>query len=266
MRIVIGSLICLVTAFTAPVALALDGTESPATAAMTPLQAFRLGARAYKAGEMDKAVNELRFAADKGHPGAQWKLGRMYAEGDGVPHDDLKAFQWFARIVDSHGDEMPGSPQASFVASAFVSLANYHLDGIPNSDIKANPERARELYSHAASYFGDPEAQYQLGRLYMEGIGCEKNARMAARWLSLAATKGQHQAQALLGHMLFTGKELPRQGARGLMLLTLARDGATGPEDAWIGKMQEQANTQASEIEREAALVLINNWLKGRRD
>ena len=50
--------------------------------------------------------------------------------------------------------------------------------------------------------------------------------RYAARWLGLAAQKGQHQAQALLGQMLFNGDQLPRQAARGLMWLTLARDSA----------------------------------------
>ena len=42
------------------------------------------------------------------------------------------------------------------------------------------------------------------------------------RWLGLAAQKGQHQARALLGQMLFDGDRLPRQPARGLMWLMLA--------------------------------------------
>jgi TPR repeat protein len=39
--------------------------------------------------------------------------------------------------------------------------------------------------------------------------------RYGARWLGLAAQKGQHQAQALLGQMLFNGDRLPPQRARG---------------------------------------------------
>jgi hypothetical protein len=42
------------------------------------------------------------------------------------------------------------------------------------------------------------------------------------RWLGLAAQKGQHQAQALLGQMLLDGDRLPRQRALGLMWLTVA--------------------------------------------
>src|SRR5262245_14992327 len=92
-------------------AFALDGTRTPpgAPMAVTPVEAFRSGMRALKVdekgskpGEKDKAITSLQYAAEKGHPLAQWKLGRMYADGDGVPRDDLRAFKYFSRIADSH--------------------------------------------------------------------------------------------------------------------------------------------------------------------
>ena len=48
----------------------------------------------------------------------------------------------------------------------------------------------------------------------------------AARWFGLSAQKGQCQAQAMLGAMLFEGDHVPRQAARGLMWLTLAKESA----------------------------------------
>jgi uncharacterized protein len=96
---------------------------------------------------------------------AQWKLGRMYADGDGVKRDDLRAFEYFRGIADAYADEAPDTPQGRFVASAFVALGNYYLEGIPDTAIKPDADRARELFVYAASYFGDPEAQYRLGRL-----------------------------------------------------------------------------------------------------
>src|SRR5205085_7789989 len=148
-------------------------------------------------------VTSLQYAAEKGHALAQWKLGRMYAEGDGVPRDDLRAFGYFSRIADSHADESPDMPQARFVANAFVQLGHYYLEGIPNSEVRADPERAREMFSYAASYFGDADAQYSLARLYLDGIGTARDPRQALRWLGLAANKGQYRAQALLGSILF---------------------------------------------------------------
>jgi hypothetical protein len=69
---------------------------------------------------------ELENAADRGVPAAQWKLGRMYADGDGVQKDRLRAFEYFSRLAKAHGDDVPGTPQAQLVANAFVSLGKYH--------------------------------------------------------------------------------------------------------------------------------------------
>ena len=53
------------------------------TVPITPFEAFRSGARALQAGEKEKALVSLEYAADQGVVAAQWKLGRMYAEGPG---------------------------------------------------------------------------------------------------------------------------------------------------------------------------------------
>ncbi len=127
----------------------------------------------------------------------------------------------------------------TIVANAFVALGRYYLNGIPNSKIKADTERAREMFSYAASYFGNADAQYDLARLYLKTPDASRDDfRYGARWLGLAAQKGQHQAQALLGQMLFNGDRLPPQRARGLMWLTLARDSATRGRDLDQGKLQ----------------------------
>ena len=63
----------------------------------------------YNAGDKAGAVKALEYAAQQGHTLARWKLGRMYADGDGVPQDDLKAFEHFSRIADESPDESPNS-------------------------------------------------------------------------------------------------------------------------------------------------------------
>ena len=173
-------------------------------------------------------MTALQYAADQGQPVAQWKLGRMYAEGDGVPHDDLRAFDYFSQIANTHPDEAPGTPQARFVANAFVALGHYYLTGIPNTKIAADPARARDMFGYAATYFGDADAQYELGRLYLNDTPSDPH--QAARWFQLAATKGHCRAEVALGDMLFQGQAVPRQAARGLMWLTLGRDCA-GPDE-----------------------------------
>jgi TPR repeat protein len=240
-----------------------DGTRTPDNA-MSPLEAFRNGAQSLKVGETDKAVTSLQFAAENGHAVAQWKLGRMYADGDGVPHDALRAFDYFQRIVNSHADDSPTQPQARFVANAFVALGQYYLDGIPNSPVKPDPGRAREMFSYAASYFADSDAQFHLARLYLDGTGVRRDPKQAVRWLALAANKGQYEAQALLGGVLFKGDSVPRQRPLGLMWLTLASDGSDN-QVAWIAEARDAAFREASEDERAMALVLLQRWLNGRR-
>lgn len=257
-------------AFLATPALAFDGTKSDdaiaAPPALTPMQAFRSGAHWLKEGNKTKALPELRYAAENGHALAQWKLGRMYASGDGVAQDDLKAFNYFRRIADSHADDNPDTPQARFVANAFVALGHYYLEGIPNTPVKADPDRAREMFNYAASYFRDPDAQYYLARLYLNGNGAPHDPRTAARWFGLSAQKGQCKAQAMLGAMLFSGDHVPRQAARGLMWLTLAKANAHSADQAWVANLYDSAYQQSTEDERALALVYLKHWLETRRE
>src|SRR5712692_8599712 len=175
--------------------------------------AIDCGPQTVKAGDAPKSMGTLQYAAEQGNAVAQWKLGHMYATGEGVPRCDLRAFEYFSRIANGHADVYPDAPQAPFVANAFVA----------------------------------------------------RGPRQAARWLTLAANKGQYQAQAVLGDMLFKGDAVPREAARGLMWLTLARDSAK-TDDTWINELYDAAFKQANTDERALALVYLERWLKTRRD
>jgi uncharacterized protein len=212
------------------------------------------------------SVQPAPSIAEDGHPIAQWKLGRMYAEGNGVAQNDVLAFEYFSRIANTHGGDSPSAPQAQIVADAFVALGRYYLTGIPNSKITSDPERAREMFSYAASYFGNADAQYDLARLYLKATNATpSDFTYGARWLGAAAQKGQHQAQAMLGQMLFTGDRLPPQRARGLMWLTLASENA-GPDETWIKESYNRAMASASESDRAMCLQMLEHWVKDRRN
>jgi uncharacterized protein len=242
---------------------------TPSAAALSPGEGLRASAPPPETmpGKAS-SLTALQYAAEQGQPAAQWKLGRMYADGDGVPRDDLRAFNYFSEIANSHPDEAPGTPQARFVANAFVALGHYYLTGIPNSKIAADRARARDMFGYAATYFGDADAQYELGQFYLTGTPGDPH--QAARWLQLAATKGHCRAEVALGDMLFQGQVMPRQAARGLMWLKLARDCA-GPDETWVKQLYDSAFKRASDEERAKAIVYLEDWLKedwlkGRRD
>jgi hypothetical protein len=233
----------------------------------SPFEAFRAGAQALREGKVEQGILELELAAKQNVAGALWKLGRMYADGDGVPQDRARAFEYFRRLSNHpQADDSVGTPHARFVANAFVTLGQYYLEGIPEAvpPVTPDPVVAYQMFRYAASYFADSEAQYYLGRLYLSGRGVPKDPIQAARWLRLAANKGEHRAQALLGTMLFKGQDVARQAALGLFWLTVAKDGATADE-AWIAETHASANAQATDEERARALKYLENWVKSRR-
>jgi hypothetical protein len=117
------------------------------------------------------------------------------------------------------------------------------------------------MFRYAATYYADPEAQYLLGKHYL--LEKPKDSIQAARWLRLAANKGEHRAQALLGGMLFRGEEVSRQAALGLFWLIVAKDGAA-PEETWITEMYADAVAQANENDRTFAHKYLEDWLKRR--
>ena len=246
-------------ALSAP-ALAFDqkAAEAPSVGA-TPFEALALGTQKYRSGDMEAAVKALEMAAEGGEPLAQWKLGRMYAEGDGVDADARKAFELFQRLADEHADDHPPARYARAVSNAFGTLATYYLEGIPDA-IKPDPQQAIRLYRHAAMYFADSDAQYRLARLYLDDEQVAQNPRKAARWLNLAAEKNHVEAQALLGQLMWLGDLIPRRPVTGLGWLLIAREGANTYDQDWIEPLIDEAMTEASDLTRERALERLEAW------
>lgn len=251
---------------------ALDGTRSPdnipgmpgvGVGPQAPITADPTNLKSWwymkQAGDTDGAVKALQRAFHNGDVGAGWELGRMYADGDGVKQDAVRAFDYFRAIAENQRNEEATGRQARFVAGAYVSLGLYYLNGIPNSDIRPDPVRAHQKFMYAATYFGDPDAQYQLGRTYLDGQGVAKDPKQAARWLYLAAMKGQYEAQAVFGSLLFKGQTVARDGAKGLMWLKIAVDAAP-PGAPGVKEVYTAAWKQATEDERAAALVHLEHW------
>ncbi len=266
------SLAMLVTAFVDPApALDAPGDHAPTETAPLPMfkdpqAALRVGLQSYHSGDAANSVEALRYAADGGEAIAQWKLGRMYAEGDGVKRDDAKAFDYFSRLIEHYSDNEPDPRERAMAANAFVTVGLYLRDGAPAARIEPDRARALELFRYAATYLGAADAQYYLARMYIDGVGVKKDLRQGVNWLELAARKGHPQAQAVLGRLMFTGETGgAAQRPRGLMYLTLARDAVGGvSSDQWIVDLHAQALGAASDADRKAAVALLEDYLRER--
>ena len=85
-------------------------------------------------------IAEYRAAADKGEAWAQYNLGIMYANGEGVPEDDATAVKWYTKAAEQ-GDAAAqnnlgvmyedghGVPQDNVMAYMWWNLAAAQGDG-----------------------------------------------------------------------------------------------------------------------------------------
>ncbi|MET3559874.1 TPR repeat protein [Bartonella japonica] len=217
---------------------------------------LKRGMFSYKNGQINQAISAFQCAADMGNIGANWKLGHIYADGDGVSVDDYKAYNFFAYIVEKGA--YLGSEDESYISDALVKLAEYITKGIPQSPVKSNPSYAASLYMQAAMNYGNPKAQYQLGKIFLKGEGREKNLVQAARWFQLSAKKGNPPAQAMLGNMLLqAGKTV-----HGAAMLTVAYEKANIKDRDWIRPLQKHAFALCDEFEKRMVMSLVGDIKK----
>ncbi|USA54693.1 sel1 repeat family protein [Acinetobacter sp. C32I] len=96
-------------------------------------------------------IKALTEAAEQGDVEAQYNLGAMYADGDGVEQNDAKAFEWFQKAANQ-GE-----------ASAQYNLAVMYDNG---KGIEKDIKQAYYWYFKAAEQ-GDLDAQHHLRMSYL---------------------------------------------------------------------------------------------------
>lgn len=92
-----------------------------------------------------------------------------------------------------------------FTGSAFAGALDDGLAAYQNGNYK----QAFELWKPLAEA-GDADAQYNIGLLYMNGLGVEKNSRFARQLFMAAGEQGQADAQYNLGLMYYQGNTVYR--------------------------------------------------------
>jgi TPR repeat protein len=85
------------------------------------------GAAAVKSGDYAAALAVYRPLAEQGNPVAQYSLGQMYFNGQGVTRNDAEALKWYS-LAARQGN---GSAQASLATMYDVG------EGVPQNYIRA---------------------------------------------------------------------------------------------------------------------------------
>ena len=135
-----------------------------------------------------EALKWYRLAAEQGNLDAQYSLGVMYHNGEGVPVDYAEALKWFGlAVAPGRGfHRVPISVSCTIGCSGWACLRDY--------------AEALKGYRRSAEQ-GDLAAQYMLGLIYDGGFGVPQDHAEALKWYRRSAEQGNVAAQYTLGSM-----------------------------------------------------------------
>jgi len=124
-------------------------------------------------GDYVTALRLWRSLADEGDADAQYNLGVMYNNGDGVSQDYAEAMKWHRKAADQ------GNGNAQFNLGFMLNQGR----GMPQ-----NYAEAAKWYRLAADQ-GVAVAQFKLGIMYHKGEGVLQDYLIAYMWFDLAAAR-----------------------------------------------------------------------------
>ncbi|MBQ7544836.1 MAG: SEL1-like repeat protein [Synergistaceae bacterium] len=175
--------------------------------------------------DFDKAREWYEKAASRNNQYALYNLGTMYEAGEGVRQDFAKAQEYYEKAASrGHEDakaaiarlnnpqraayQPQNPPYGSSRGSTSVAPARPKTPA-PSSSKKAASTTSKSPKSVGSGFFavmdkaqhGDVNAQFEVGRMYAEGDGTEKNYTKAAEWYQKAAMRKHDMAQNNLGDL-----------------------------------------------------------------
>lgn len=145
------------------------------------LELFNKGFVALQNENYEEAFKYISEAAELDFAFAQYLVGQMYYQGQGVPKNDAAAFKWTRLAAE----------QGYAEAQSSLGLMYESGEGVPQSDIDA--VKWYRLASEQ-SFF---KAQYNLSFKYSNGEGVPKNYVQAYKWGALAKALGEEKTELL---------------------------------------------------------------------
>jgi TPR repeat protein/capsular polysaccharide biosynthesis protein len=188
--------------------------HAPAMLSLAQICAARRGSAA-------EAAVWYKAAAAAGNAEAQFILGRLHADGDGLQQHRGEAVRWFKTAAEQGH------------AAAQLSLAMMYLHGV---GVPRDPAKAGEWYARAAAQ-GLAAAPARAAPLHLVGEGAASDHQTAARWRERAAGRGESEAETALALLYLRGHGVPRDIARAEALLRRAAERGHGPAALQLGHL-----------------------------
>jgi len=188
-------------------------------------------------------IPDVMKEAEQGNAYAQYILGLLYTNGEGVPQDYKEAVRLY-RAAAEQGH-----------AGAQKSLGDMYDDG---SGVSQDYKEAVRWWRAAAEQ-GHAGAQNNLGVMYKEGTGVPQDHKEAVRWYRAAAEQGDALAQRNLGITYEKGQGVPQDYIQAHMWYNLAASDLTGDHretavknrDLLAEKMTAEQIAEAQRLARE---------------
>lgn len=207
--------------------------------AVSANEVFDKGLKAYNSKDYAMALSIWKPLAEQGNAHAQYSLGIMYANGQGITKNEAEAVKWYRKAADQ-GD-----------AHAQHNLGFMYVNGL---GVPKNETEAVKWY-HLAADQGHAKAQCNLGTMYANGYGVPKDEAEAMKWWRKAADQGSAEAQFNLGVMYDKGLGIAKDEAEAVKWYRLAADQGFVLARASISSLESQLQDAASkgqipEVER----------------
>ncbi len=164
---------------------------------------FEQGMDAFRAGDMQQALDEWTPLARAEHADAQHALGKMHEYGHGMGRDDAAAAEWYLKAAEQN------------LADAQYRLGVFHENGW---GVARDPAMAVKWYTRAAQ-LGHAFAQHDLAFMHLDGTGVPPDKVQAYKWLKIASTQ---RADLMNKHLLNVSKLMTQRQV--MLAEKLARD------------------------------------------
>lgn len=143
------------------------------------------GFAAYEAGDYATAMKEFMPMATAGHHAAQYAVGMMFLQGQGVAKNPPEAVKWLTLAAEAD------------VAAAEDQLGHLYLMG---EGVAQDIPQATKWLQMAADR-GVPSSQARLSGMYFQGVGVAQDKVKAYLYAGLAAMKHNEEGQAMVEYL-----------------------------------------------------------------
>ena len=114
-------------------------------------------------------------------------------------------------------------------------------------------DNKRAVFWHKkAAEQGHMQAQYELGLLYMKGVGVGKNEKMACYWFEKAAEQGDIYAQYCLGFNYYSGKGVEKDENKCFYWINKAANKGNPSAQVKLGNYYEQGIGVSKDLRKAA--------------